>query len=270
MKTKSVLPYFGSDASVARSLASMLDGCNHVTIPFCGGMSILPWLEARTVVANDLNQAAINFYRIASGIEGPRLQELLFDRCRETLSHPKEMQDAEFVMAHDPYVTSWIRAWAYWALCWIGRKGAGGTDNLGGEPSIRWTADGGNNASRIRAAAEDLTEWAEHFRRCEWLCKDFREVLSKVKDQDGCGIYCDRPFWKAGKAYVHSFTEQDHIDLRDALSRFQNATIVVRYDDCEQIRDLYKGWHIIDASVRDQCNAMKGEVWITNKESSNV
>ena len=261
MKTKAPLPYFGSDSAVAERLGSMLDGCKHVTIPFCGGMSILPWLEARTVVANDLNDLAINFYRVLGFCYGLDAKDELISRCTYTLSHPSDLTRALWLL-EKPLQSSWIEradlAWAYWALCWIGRKGAGGTDNLGGEPS-----NGGNNASRLRAAAEDLTEWADHFRQCEWLCKDFREVLSKVKDQDGCGIYCDPPFWRAGKAYVHSFTEQDHIDLRDALSRFQNATIVVRYDDCEQIRDLYKGWNFIDASVRDQCNAIKGEVWIT-------
>jgi len=38
LKTKSALSYFGSDSEVAAKLAAMLDGCQHVTIPFCGGL----------------------------------------------------------------------------------------------------------------------------------------------------------------------------------------------------------------------------------------
>ena len=67
MKTKSALSYFGSDSEVASELAAMLNHCRHVTIPFCGGMSILPNLAARAIVANDLNDLAVNFYRVASG-----------------------------------------------------------------------------------------------------------------------------------------------------------------------------------------------------------
>ena len=53
MKTKSALSYFGSDSEVAASLAALLDGCKHVTIPFVGGASIIPHLQARAIVAND-------------------------------------------------------------------------------------------------------------------------------------------------------------------------------------------------------------------------
>lgn len=64
MKTKSALSYFGSDSEGAPQLASMLDDCKHVTIPFCGGMSILPHLKARAIVANDLHRDVIHFYKV--------------------------------------------------------------------------------------------------------------------------------------------------------------------------------------------------------------
>lgn len=64
MKTKSALSYFGSDSEVAAELAAMLDHCKHVTIPFVGGGSIIPYLKARAIVANDLHDLAINFYRV--------------------------------------------------------------------------------------------------------------------------------------------------------------------------------------------------------------
>lgn len=92
MKTKSALSYFGSDSEVAASLASMLDDCKHVTIPFVGGASILPHLMSRAIVANDMNRYAINFYRVASGVYGEVEQACLFQRCAHTLSHPDEME----------------------------------------------------------------------------------------------------------------------------------------------------------------------------------
>lgn len=264
LKTKSVLSYFGSDSEVAASLAALLNGCRHVTIPFCGGLAILPHLTARGIVANDAHDLVINFYRHLSGRYGEKAQQSLIDRCQHTLSHPDEIELAEGICVGIGMQKSVEQAWAYWALCWIGRKGKGGTKHVGGAPSVRRTAGGGNNASRIRAAAGDLHEWARQIERCEWQSVDFRELLPAVADKAGCGIYADPPWVGAGRNYLHPFTEQDHRDLADELKRFNTATVVVRYGDDPLIRDLYTDWHIIEAASRDQCNAVKGEIWIVN------
>lgn len=265
MKTKSALSYFGSDSEVASDLAVMLDHCKHVTIPFVGGASIIPHLKARAIVANDLHDLAINFYQVLSDRCGAGSRDELIRRCQSTLSHPSEMEHAASLLTNDLLEASFIeKAWAFWALCWIGRKGKGGTKSQGGMPSVRRTANGGTNASRIRAAADDLEAWAKHFERCEWESVCFRKLLPKVADQVDCGVYIDPPWVDAGKLYLHSFIEQDHCDLAVLLSRFQLTTVVVRYGDAPLIRELYRDWRIIEASSRDQCNAVKGELWITN------
>lgn len=266
MKTKSALSYFGSDSEVAGELAALLDHCTHDTIVFCGGMSISQWLKARAIVANDLNDNAINFYRYASGHHGAEPQAALLALCQSTLSHPSELDSARQYLS-EPWRGTVRRAWAYWAVCWIGRKGKGGTTGEGdGMPSVRWTASGGTNASRIRAAADDLPAWAKHFERCEWLCEDFRVLLPKVADNETCGVYCDPPWRGLGDGYIHKFTDADHSDLRHLLGRFNHTTVVVRYGDDPFIRDLYNDWRIIDAESRTQSNAVKGEIWITNRE----
>ena len=264
MKTKSALSYFGSDSEVAADIADLLSDCKHVTIPFVGGASILPHLKARAIVANDLHDHAINFYRVVSGkLHGKYIAEKLIERCRRTLSHPAEIDQAREILKQSN--DDLDRAWAFWALCWIGRKGKGGTKHQGGMPSVRRTPTGGTNASRIRAAAEDPEEWAKHFERCEWECVCFRKLIPKVADQVGCGLYIDAPWVDAGKLYLHSFVEQDHRDLRRLLGRFTLTTVVVRYGDAPLIRELYADWNIIEAESRDQCNAVKGELWITNR-----
>lgn len=267
MKTKSVLPWFGSDASVASQLGNMLDRCRHVTIPFCGGMSILPHLKAKGIVANDAHEHAINFYRVASMDNS--WSEMLAKFCEKTLSHPAELRLAEELTSVVVGPDKIVQAWAFWALCWIGRKGKGGTKHQGGKPSVRRTASGGNNASRIQSAAADLREWAEEFKRCEWTCEDFRDCIDKVADRPDCGIYADPPWFGAGRNYLHNFTAQDHIDLRDKLNDHKDGPqIVVRYGDCNEVRDLYSDWHITEAVSRTQANKKLGELWITNFEVS--
>jgi site-specific DNA-adenine methylase len=263
MKTKSALSYFGSDSEVAGRLAGMLDHCKHVTIPFCGGLSILPHLRARSIVANDLNNYAIHFYRVLGGCFGDIARANLIDRCLMTLSHPSEMESAEYFL-DNPDHSIVDSAWAYWAMCWIGRKGKGGTKHLGGLPSVRRTAEGGSNASRIVAAASDLRAWANQFQRCEFEAVCFRELIPKVADRPDCGVYVDAPWVKAGRNYLHSFSEDDHRDLAALLSRFENAAVVVRYDDTELIRELYRdGWNFTELSSRNQSNGQTSEVWIT-------
>lgn len=267
MKTKSALSYFGSDSEVAEQLAAMLDHCKHVTIPFVGGASILPHLKARAIVANDLHDLVINFYRVLSGrTHGRIISEILIDRCQHTLSHPSEMDLAREILSSDSN-DDLDRAWAFWALCWIGRKGKGGTKHQGGMPSVRRTANGGTNASRIKAAAADLGDWAKQFERCEWESICFSELLPKVADNPECGVYCDAPWVGAGRDYLHAFTLDDHARLAGLLERFDEATVVIRYGDHPLIRELYQSWTIIEAESRDQCNAVKGELWITNKKS---
>ena len=261
MKSQSALPWFGSDSEVAPQLAALLDHCKHVTIPFCGGLAILPHLKARAIVANDKHHAAINFYRHVAGFYGKKAQEELIERCQHTLSHPAEMQKAIDVPPGDTVEA----AWAMWVICWVGRKGKGGTKGGPGMPSIRRTASGGTNASRVRSASDDLWEWAMQCERCEWECQDFRPQLDSVAEHEDCGLYADGPWDGPGRNYLHSFTESDHYDLARGLQRFHKTTVVVRYGDTPLIRSLYEGWNIIEAESRDQCNAVKGELWITNK-----
>lgn len=265
MKTKSALSYFGSDSEVAQRLAEMLDSCSHVTIPFCGGMSILPFLKARAIVANDLNHFAIDFYKVMAGRTGYGDRDELINLCNATLSHPAELDNALNTLMADMSEANVVdRSWAYWAICWIGRKGKGGTKDVAKSPSVRRKADGGNNATRVRSAAEDLPAWAKHFERCEWECVDFRDLLVKVADDPKCGVYCDPPWVGAGDAYLYPFTEKDHRELCALLSRFRHTKIVVRYGDDPLIRDLYQTWIIHDASTRTQANTNIGELWIKN------
>lgn len=261
MKTSSALSWFGSDSEVAADLARFLDNCRHVTIPFVGGASIIPHLKARAIVANDLHSHAINFYRCLGGRYGHEARIDLICQCQHTLSHPEEIARARELLASGQLTD---QAWAFWATCWIGRKGKGGTTEPAKLPSVRWNANGGTNASRIQAAANDLDAWATTFERCEWQEECFRMLLPKVKDQRDCGIYVDAPWRGAGDEYLHSFTDQDHRDLRNALGRFEQTTVVVRYGDDDFLRELYVGWEIIEASSRTQSNARTGEIWILN------
>lgn len=266
MKTKSCLSWFGSDSEVAAELAKMLDHCQHVTIPFCGGCAIIPHLKAGVILCADIHDAAINFYRVLSGVHGNIDRDMLIEHCSNTINHPSELELAkQWEYEGSPSA----RAWAFWAQCWLPRKGRGGTRNQGANDtiSVRYGPGGGDNASRITKVAEELLLWSKELKRCSFIRKDFRELIPKIHDHSKGGIYADPPWVIAGKEYLHSFSENDHRDLAVCLSRFKQTTVVIRYGDEPLIRDIYQEpqWRWIDAEARTQSNAVKSEVWITNR-----
>lgn len=267
LKTKSALSYFGSDSEVAPYLAAKLNHCKHVSIPFVGGGSIIPFILARGIVASDKNALAINFYQVMAGLHGKATRDYLIHRCQHTLSHPAELSKAFRQLDAVPEAD---RAWAYWAICWIPRKGKGGTTVAGSvKPSVRRNADGGNNASRLRAVADDLDGWASHFERCEFVEGCFRDEMPKYADRPENGYYIDAPWVEAGQRYQHSFEDVDHVDLEAYARRFNSGTVLIRYGENDWIRDLYSGehWAIESSESRTQANNRKPELWIMNRRT---
>lgn len=270
MKTKSALSWFGSDSNVAADLAKLLDHCSHVTIPFCGGCSIIPHLKAGVILAADIHDSAINFYKVATGVYGQSECTRLFELCEHTLNHPSELKIAQEISEQHSRAD---RAWAFWALCWLPRKGKGGTrTQANASISVRYGPGGGDNASRIKTVAKEVPLWAEELRRCSFVLEDFRSLLPKIHDHPRSGIYCDYVWVKEGKKYLHAATPQDHKDLAEQLARFEHTTVVVRYGDHPLIRELYPEdkWYWIEAESRTQSNTMRTEVWITNLKSQSL
>lgn len=267
MNTQSLLPWYGADASAAADIAELLKPAKHVTIPFCGGLGILKHLSARSVLANDKCEMAINFYKVFNS----QLQERLIELCQHTLCHFAELREANLYRKPD-VGTKLDRAWAYWTRCWLGIKGKGGTKDVGKTGSIRRNAGGGDNASRIISAAEDLNEWAPLIKKCEFEWKDFRPIIEAGHDKEECGFYIDAPWVKEGMKYEEPFTEKDHRDLAALLHRFQKAIVVIRYGDDPLLRELYgeDHWVWIEGESRTQARKARNEFWICRKGQDGV
>jgi DNA adenine methylase len=62
-------------------------------------------------------------------------------------------------------------------------------------------------------------------------------------------IYVDPPYYvntllsKTSQLYRHNFAIEDHQKLAEVLTRSKHK-ILISYDDCDFIRDLYQGWNI--------------------------
>ena len=74
--------------------------------------------------------------------------------------------------------------------------------------------------------------------------QDF-EVLIKHYDRPDTFIYCDPPYFTSEYVYDCGFNWEDHVRLRNALASASGKWLV-SYNDCEEIRELYKDYEIFD------------------------
>lgn len=74
-------------------------------------------------------------------------------------------------------------------------------------------------------------------------CKDFSEV---IKTNDSTLLYCDPPYLIKNKLYGNkgdAHKDFDHFKLFELLSKRKNW--ILSYNNCEEIKKLYKGYKII-------------------------
>lgn len=76
------------------------------------------------------------------------------------------------------------------------------------------------------------------------------ERLIKTYDREGALFYCDPPYYAAEKYYPDRFQPEDHRRLKDALDKIKGK-FIVSYNDCEEIRKMYKDYEIIETSRLD-------------------
>lgn len=72
------------------------------------------------------------------------------------------------------------------------------------------------------------------------------ERLIKTYDRESALFYLDPPYYEAEKYYPDRFMPKDHERLRDALICIKGK-FVLSYNDCPEIRELYRGYSIIGA-----------------------
>jgi len=83
------------------------------------------------------------------------------------------------------------------------------------------------------------------------------ERLIKIYDKPDALFYLDPPYYDAEKYYPDRFNPDDHERLRDALDRMKGK-LILSYNDCPTIRELYKGYNIIGIERFDNLTSKDG------------
>ena len=86
---------------------------------------------------------------------------------------------------------------------------------------------------------------AEYRNRIHVSCYDGMEFISTL-DRDNTFFFIDPPYFEKGKTlYLNSLDTEYHTLLAEQLRSMKTASWVVTYDDCPEIRRLYRGWATI-------------------------
>ena len=76
--------------------------------------------------------------------------------------------------------------------------------------------------------------------------QDF-ETLIKHYDRPDSFFYADPPYFSSEGMYEVGFGWDDHVRLRDTLKGIKGK-FLLSYNDCEEIRELYEGFSLLDFS----------------------
>ena len=262
-KIKALVPWYGSNRILAKNVGDLLGRRSWVGVPFAGGMCEITYINARTVVVNDLHGHVMNLaVCVADPVIGPKMWRML----RRLPFHPTTLVESQsWCRNNRPDCPDVVSAMKYFTSAWMSRNGKAGTkDEFDAGLSVRWEAGGGDSAVRFHNAVMSLREWRRILSRCTFVCLDAFEFLSRCQDKKEHGIYCDPPWPGDGDSYLHTLSFTDHERLARCLSEFEHAQIVVRLGDCELARSLYRhGWNWHKQTSRTAANKDKHEALIT-------
>jgi len=284
MKIGALAPWFGSKRTLAPAIIKELGPHKSYWEPCCGSMAVLlAKPPSRMETVNDLHGDVINLARVcADSLLGPQL----YRRARRLWCSDELLAEYDAAVRDGDYEgdgPNLERALAFFVSSWMGRNGECGLvkGERGRYLSVRWTANGGDPATRYGSAVDSLRAWRQRMRGVTILRRDMFEVLDKIADDAGAAIYVDPPYLTKSDRYLYDFGEgfmgeDDHARLAKSLARFTRARVVVSYYAHPRLQQLYPGWTVREFTMAKKLAAQKGrtgsdakapEVLLINGES---
>ena len=246
--TASPLRYPGGKAALANLLVGIrrANALGHSTIaePFAGGagasLTLLYLEEFRHVHINDADTSIFSFWWTLKNRPRPFLKRLSQTRVNMT-----EWRRQRNIYRNEQRTSRLDQAFSTFYLNRCNRSGI----ILNGGP-IGGVAQTGKWKLGARFNKVELV------RRCQRVV-EYRERI-RVSNDDGLGLiskldphttffFIDPPYFEKGPAlYLNALSADYHAALAQRLKQMQGAAWTLTYDDCPEIRRLYRGW----ASVR--------------------
>lgn len=247
MKTSSPLRYPGGKSALAGLLSQIrrLNGLGDRAIaePFAGGagasLTLLYLEETHEIYVNDADPAIHDFWW--SLVNRRQTFVDMLSRTRVSMAEWRRQRD---VYRNRGRVSRLRRGFSAFYLNRCNRSGiiTNGGPIGGVKQTGKWKLDARFNKPELRRRCEKVAEYRD---RVHVSGRDGIEFI-KGLDAESTLFFIDPPYFVKGQTlYLNALDEEYHITLSTQLKTMSDAAWVLTYDDCPEIRRLYRGWATI-------------------------
>lgn len=244
MKIASPLRYPGGKSAMAGLLAKIRRlnalGGHSVAEPFAGGagasLSMLYLEETTHIYINDADPAIHDFWWAL--VHRPRAFVELLSQRRISIAEWRRQRE---IYRDSKRVSRVRRGFAVFYLNRCNRSGIimnggpiGGIDQTG-----KWRLGARFNKAELRLRCEKVAEFRDriHVSRLDGIA--FIDGL----DARDTFFFVDPPYFEKGNTlYLNALDQKYHADLASQLHTMRDKAWVLTYDDCPEIRRLYRQW----------------------------
>jgi DNA adenine methylase len=218
-------------------------GDRSVAEPFAGGagasLSLLYLEETPRIYINDADPAIYAFWW--SVVSRPAQFLDLLSSTRVSIAEWRRQRDAYRSRGR---VGRLHRGFAAFYLNRCNRSGiimnggpVGGISQAG-----KWKVNARFNKDELRQRCERVAEYRD---RISVSCRDGIEFIEAM-DPRTTFYFIDPPYFEKGPTlYLNALDEDYHRALAARLRSMSSASWVLTYDDCPEVRRLYRGWAAI-------------------------
>jgi len=218
-------------------------GDQAIAEPFAGGagasLTLLFREETPEIYINDADQAIHDFWWTVVNRPKPFLE--LLTNAHLNMDEWRRQRD---VYRDCGRMSRLRRAFAAFYLNRCNRSGIimnGGP--IGGvKQKGKWKINARFNKLDLQRRCEKISEYRK---RIYVSCCDGVEFIEEL-DENITFFFIDPPYFMKGRTlYLNTLNEQYHVALADRLKTMEGAAWVLTYDDCPEIRKIYRGWTTI-------------------------
>jgi DNA adenine methylase len=262
-----ILKYPGAKWRLASWIIENMPEHESYLEPFFGsGAVFFSKHPARIETINDTDGAVVHFFRVCR--ERP---DELAEAIRLTPWSREEYQNADF---RNETIDDVERARQFAVRCWMAFGGRLDV-KTGWRHTIAKYKDGGPDNPKLWARMPDVIRCASQ-RLLEAQIEN-RPALEVIKAYAGPNvlIYADPPYLKGtrtlhGDQYRHEMSDQDHIDLLEALKAHPGPVLISGYP-CDLYENMLYDWRYVTSDARAECGAVRTEcLWIKEAKLQDV
>jgi DNA adenine methylase len=218
-------------------------GDTAIAEPFAGGagaaLSLLYLEETPEIYINDVDHSIHDFWW--SVVNRPKLFVEMLANARVSMAERYRQRD---VYRERGRLSRLRRGFSAFYLNRCNRSGIimnGGP--IGGiEQRGKWKLDARYNKPELRHRCEKI---AQYRGRVHVSCRDGIDFIGRLRSAS-IFFFIDPPYFAKGKTlYMNALDAEYHLGLAAQLKTMTDCAWVLTYDDCPEIRRMYRGWATI-------------------------